>query len=219
MPVLRVWGKEKRPIDRAEIIELASNYSRCVVDVGSGDAKGSLRYARSHPQTLVISIDSSFDSQTKTSRTALKKPEKGGAPNLLCIYANIKDVAIDLANISDHVRVILPWGDLLTGIAQFSSEILSPLAAIAKNGSDVSFIINAEIWNENLPKELSHLGEINPEFFLNNKDKFSTHGLEVISSNLMSKAEINEIDTTWSAKLMSSRDVADFVMATVKVQK
>ena len=218
MTVFRVWGKEKKPIERSAIDADLSLYSNCIIDVGAGDAKGSWRYAKAHPDTFVISLDSSFNAQDKTSRVAAKKPEKGGAKNLLCLYGNVKDAEV-LKDVANEIRVILPWGDLLEGIAEISNEIVGSLSDICKEEGKIIYIINAEIWEENLPKHLEHLGRITPEFFIDNKTMFEKFGQQIVESHDMELDEIRDLDTTWSAKLMSSRTIANFVKATVVVKK
>lgn len=219
MSVFQVWGKEKKPIERSAINADLSLYTNCLLDIGAGDAKGSLRYAKSHPDTFVITLDSSFDAQNKTSRTASKKPEKGGSKNLLCLYGNVKESSKFLENIADEVRVILPWGDLLEGIAEISEEVVNTLSIMTKDQGMITYVINAEIWKENLPKSLSHLGDVTPNFFLNNSEKFQKYNQQIKDSRYLELNEIADLDTTWSAKLMSSRNNADFVMATAVVKK
>lgn len=213
MKIFFVRGKDRQALNRDLVFEKASRFSNVILDVGAGDGKGSLRYARANPNTLVIALDSSFDALEKSSKSALKRPERGGANNLLCVYGNIKDSSEALGNIADLTRIYLPWGDLLEGIALVSKEILEPIAQCTKLGGRIEFVINAEIWNTNLPKNLSHLGAISPQFFTSQKEKFLDCGIDIQKAHTLSVDEIKALDTTWTARLMSSRTIADFVMA------
>lgn len=189
------------------------NYQSVVLDIGAGDGKGSFRYAKKNPDSLVVAIDSSFDALEEVSVSAARKPQKGGAENLVCLYGNIKASSFDIEEIADVVRVYLPWGDLLEGIAELNSETLLSISRCAKKNAEIEIVINAEIWKNNLPKSLSHLGEITPNFFLSQKGNFQKSKIKILDSWLLTKTEIEDLDTTWSKKLMSSRDIADFVMA------
>ncbi|HMS24185.1 MAG TPA: class I SAM-dependent methyltransferase [Acidimicrobiia bacterium] len=209
-----VQGKERFTANQAEVQDVVLYYEKCILDVGAGDGKGSLRYARAHPDTYVFALDSSFDALTKTSKAALKKPSRGGVENLMCLYGNIRDSYQYLRCMADHIRVILPWGDLLEGIAEVSEDIVGALALCGGKDTKITFVINAEIWKNNLPSRLSHLGEITPDFFLSHNADFAKYGIEITEAHTMTIEEIQELDTTWSAKLMSSRKMANFVMAT-----
>lgn len=132
----------------------------------------------------------------------------------MCVYSNIREGVEVLSGTADTIRVYLPWGDLLEGIADVSTAIVGAIARCGKENATVAFVINAEIWKNNLPKRLETLGEITPEFFTDRSVEFLGHGIEILGAHLMDKSEIEALDTTWSAKLMSSRDMADFVMAT-----
>ncbi len=214
MTTYLVAGKKQTRIDHSDVLTRASSYSDILLDIGAGDGKGSLRYARAHPETLVIAIDSSFDALTSTSKKSEKKPSRGGVENLMCLYGNIRESHKVLRGVADHVRVILPWGDLLAGIAQVDPHLLVPLADCGKTGAEFACVINAEIWNKNLPANFAHLGQITPEFFISRHSDFIKCGIDIKESHLMSIFEIEDLDTTWAIKLMLSRDYADFVMAT-----
>lgn len=208
-----VKGKDREELTLDLFHTIASDFSECILDIGAGDGKGSLRFARNNPSTLVVALDASFDALEETSVFSTKKQARGGTPNLVCIYGNIRDAYKEIGATADRVRVILPWGDLLEGIAEVSDEIMTSIVSCGKEDCEYEFIINAEIWNSNLPKHLAHLGEITPEFFTNNISRFNEIGLEITEFHFMEIEEINNLDTTWSRKLMSSRETAKFVKA------
>lgn len=208
-----VLGKNHELATRDFLDEKISDYDSVLLDIGAGDGKGSLRFARKNPKTLVIAIDSSFNALEKTALSSLKKPSRGGATNLICLYGNIRESTDDLAGIADYVRVLLPWGDLLEGIAERNEIMLNAISKCAKVGATIEIVVNGEIWKSNLPKHLEHLGEVTPQFFIENSGKFKSCGIDVSESYEMSTDDIVELDTTWTHKLMSSRDSALFIMA------
>ncbi len=208
-----VVGKDREILSRDLLNQKVQAFDSVLIDIGAGDGKGSLRYARKHPRTLVIAIDSSFDALEKTSLATKKKPSRGGVENLLCLYGNIKKSVQDLSGLAGLTRVILPWGDLLEGIACMDEETLKAIADCTKLGSHIEIVVNGEIWKSNLPKHLEHLGEVTPDFFISNQDVFKNSGITILESYEMLKDEIIKLDTTWTSKLMSSRIVASFIMA------
>lgn len=214
MTTYLVAGKKQTRIEHHEVLARAGSFTRCLLDVGAGDGKGSLRFARAHPDTFVIAIDSSFDALTSTSKKAEKKPSRGGVDNLMCLYGNIRESHEALKGVAHYIRVILPWGDLLEGIAEVDPAIVTALANCGKVQAEFGCVINAEIWKKNLPAHLGHLGPITPEFFMSRHDDFIRYGIDIKESHLMSMYEIEDLDTTWATKLMLSREYADFVMAT-----
>lgn len=213
MKTQKVLGKDHETLSRDFLIQLQSNFNSVLLDIGAGDGKGSLRFARKYPEVLVIAIDSSFDALEKTSTTSRKKPSRGGVNNMLCLYGNIKNSADDLIEIADVVRILLPWGDLLEGIATLDEEMLCAISKCVKPGAKIEIVINAEIWKTNLPKSLEYLGEITPDFFTSNSEIFKKAEIEILESYEIPLKEIEELDTTWTNKLMSSRKSASFIMA------
>jgi 16S rRNA (adenine(1408)-N(1))-methyltransferase len=212
--VHEILGKKSQPISHYAIASRRAPYEHCIIEIGAGDGKGSLRLARSQSQSFVIALDSNPDALRKTSSTAAKKTEKGGVRNLLCLYGNIRDCWKDLQAIANEITIILPWGDLLEGIAERDDVLLNAISGIAQVNCRLVCVINGEIWKENLPSRLGHLGEIAPEFFTSYKSQFEASQISFYESHLMSDEEISNLQTTWTAKLMSSREHADFIMAT-----
>ena len=208
-----VAGKTRENITREFLVDKTQKFNEVILDIGAGDGKGSLRKARSSPDSSVIALDSSFNALEESSKVALRKPSKGGVSNLICIYANIKNCSDLLEGIADLVRVYLPWGDLLEGIATCNPEIMKSITNSAKHGCEIQIVVNAQIWKENLPHNLTHLSEVTPHFFNQNKEILNTFGFQLTHAYEMTKEEIELLDTTWTHKLLSSRDTASFIMA------
>lgn len=190
-----------------------------MLDIGAGDAKGSLRFARENPDTAVIAVDSSYDALEKSSKIASKKPARGGATNLLCLYADAKDLSEIFSNQINEVRIYLPWGSLLESIADIDPSLFETINDICVDDASFNIVINAEIWRNNLPQKFEHIREITPDFFENRRQELKELGFELVDSRLLDIEEIKKLDTTWTAKLMSSREIADFVMAKGVVKK
>ena len=191
---------QKKETSLIEIEEFLSKYQIHVLDIGAGDAKGSLRYARSHRDVGIIALDLSWDAFDKSSKSAARKYERGGAENIAFLCANAFGIS----------RYIL---------AENNEKLITSLAATLKDGAEYEIVINSEIWRENLPKHLAHLGEITPDFFVTNNSVLENFGFALKETRYLTNDEIKELDTTWSARLMSSRTRANFVMAKAVYKK
>ena len=217
--IFSVIRGEKIETSSAEIEAFLAKYDTHVMDVGAGDAKGSLRYARANPNAAVLALDLSWDAFDKSSKNAAKKFERGGAENIMFLCANAFEVSNFIDNQIDLMRIYLPWGNLLEGLAENNEKLLTSLASTLHNDAIFEIVINSEIWKENLPKHLAHLGEITPDFFVTNNSVLENFGYALKETRFLTSDEIKELDTTWSAKLMSSRSQANFVMAKAVYRK
>ncbi len=204
---------EKVETTSSQIEAFLSDYDYRVLDIGAGDGKGSLRYARANQDKGVISLDLAWDALDKTSSNAAKKFDRGGSKNILFLCANAFEISDHIIEQIDLMRIYLPWGDLLEGLAENNEKLLTSLTSTLREGAEYEIVINSEIWKENLPKHLEHLGEITPEFFITNNSVLENFGYSLKETRYLNVDEIKELDTTWSAKLMSSRTNANFVMA------
>lgn len=204
---------EKVETTSSQIEAFLSDYDYRVLDIGAGDGKGSLRYARANQDKGVISLDLAWDALDKTSSNAAKKFDRGGSKNILFLCANAFEISDHIIEQIDLMRIYLPWGDLLEGLAENNEKLLTSLTSTLREGAEYEIVINSEIWKENLPKHLEHLGEITPEFFITNNSVLENFGYSLKETRYLNIDEIKELDTTWSAKLMSSRTNANFVMA------
>ena len=210
---------QKKETSLIEIEEFLSKYQIHVLDIGAGDAKGSLRYARSHRDVGIIALDLSWDAFDKSSKSAARKYERGGAENIAFLCANAFGISRYINNNIDLMRIYLPWGNLLEGLAENNEKLITSLAATLKDGAEYEIVINSEIWRENLPKHLAHLGEITPDFFVTNNSVLENFGFALKETRYLTNDELKELDTTWSARLMSSRTRANFVMAKAVYKK
>jgi 16S rRNA (adenine(1408)-N(1))-methyltransferase len=67
-----------------------------IVDLGTGDGHFVYRSARENPNKFYIGIDPNTPPLKKVSERIYRKPEKGGAPNVLFIHASVEDLPREL---------------------------------------------------------------------------------------------------------------------------
>src|SRR4051794_37044460 len=130
-----VEGKKTREIGASDLRARMSQYAGICVDLGTGDGRFAYRYAAAHPDRLVIGIDPVSEAMAELSARALRKPERGGLPNVLYVVASIERLPSELERIADEIFVNLPWGNLMRGIILGDDAVLDGIARIARRGA------------------------------------------------------------------------------------
>jgi 16S rRNA (adenine(1408)-N(1))-methyltransferase len=100
------------------------------VDVGTGDGKAVLRWARDDPGRLFIGVDANAAGMAASARRADRR--KNGLQNAVFVLAAAESLPIDLGAAADRVTVQFPWGSLLRGILGAEGPVLANLALITK---------------------------------------------------------------------------------------
>ena len=198
-----------------EVVEAGldlDGYGSLHVDVGTGDGRYAYALAKADPRRLVVGIDALRENLAEMSRKAARKPARGGLPNVLFVAASAETPPAELAGRADEVSVILPWGRLMVGLIRPDDDVLAGLAALAKPGAAMRFVLNAEVWGDPVPVEARDLPEPTPERVLGElAPRYAAHGIEVGEARLMTLEEIRALPTTWARKLASSRALPRFV--------
>src|ERR671931_2499377 len=79
--MIAVRGKRTYELSRSELEELISSFEDVLVDVGTGDGRFVLAHARAKPRTSAIGLDPVASAMESSSRSAGRKPGRGGIPN------------------------------------------------------------------------------------------------------------------------------------------
>lgn len=95
----------------------------------------------------------------ETSTRSLKKPQRGGAPNLLLVCASIEAPPEPLLGVADELHVLMPWGRLLAGTVRGDADVLGGLRAIARPDATLRIVIGTQIWSPPVPREVAELPE------------------------------------------------------------
>lgn len=206
-----VGSRTDRSMSEGELIGILDRFQRLVVDVGTGDARAAYAAARTMPNTLVVGIDTAADNMRETARRAARKPAKGGLDNLLLVRASAESPPPSLLGRADEVRVVMPWGSLLSGIVDAGRPTLQGLADLGRPGATYRLILNCEVWLENTPVGLRTLTEATPDSVLAQADQYSACGLRVVSAAYLSTSEVSMLSSTWVRRLLSSRESAKFL--------
>jgi 16S rRNA (adenine(1408)-N(1))-methyltransferase len=159
-----VLGKNVAEAAPAQLEQIRANAGQALIDVGAGDARTAYRYARAHPDRLVIGLDPAAARMAETAGKAARKPAKGGAGNLILVNASIEDAPPELRGLAGDVWVLMPWGKLLRGVALGEADVCGALAAIAAPGARLEVRIGVSIWRDPVPLEVRDLPEVTPEY-------------------------------------------------------
>ncbi|HYJ69704.1 MAG TPA: hypothetical protein VEX15_18780 [Nocardioidaceae bacterium] len=129
-------------------------------------------------------------------------------PNLLFALARAQEPPPALCGRADDIRVTLPWGDLLEGVALADPDVLGGLAALARPGARLRIVVNGEPWSTNAPKRMRRLPQLKPEYVRSELvDRYADHGIAIKDARRLTASEVDELHSTWAKKLRSGRDV------------
>jgi 16S rRNA (adenine(1408)-N(1))-methyltransferase len=213
MTITRVVGKGRTErLDGEAFAALRSAYPVVAVDVGTGDGRFAYQLASDDPHRFVVGVDALAEPMGERAATALRKPARGGRPNLVFVHAAVEALPAELHAIADEVYVQLPWGALLEGIVGAREDVLRGLAALCRSGARVVVTLNGEIWVESTPARYEDLPVPTPEYVADVVAAgFAAVGIELEPARYATAAEAKQLPTTWARRLAHGRDHPCFV--------
>ena len=194
-------GGREKTLSRDGLLDLAARFSRVALDAGTGDGRNVYKRAKADPKTLFIGFDPAADNLRTLSGKIVKKPEKGGLPNVLYAIFAVEALPDELDALCDEATVFFPWGTLLEWIAGADPRALLPMRRAMKKGADFEFVLTyspdyepAEIARRNLPP-LSRA-------YLEGSyaDKLSEMGFHIRSVEELDNACARAFDSAWAKK-------------------
>lgn len=190
--------------------------ARVVVDVGAGDGSYALHLAEARPDDVVVALDPAADNLRDTT----KKANRRRLANLVLIRGAVEEVAgSPLEAAADEVHVILPWGRLLAGVVTDDVDVRAGLAALGRPGTRYRFVLNGEIWVENMPLDHETLPEPTPEYVADVvAPQLAARGIVVDEIRYLDATETKALRSTWAKKLSASRDHPRFLLVTATMQ-
>ena len=217
MTVRCVQGRAVLGLDRAAVLRLVEPYREVVIDVGTGDGLFAYTHAAAHPERFVIGLDATRENLRELSHRAARRPARGGLANVLFVWASVRRPPPELEDLGHELFVILPWGDLLTGLLEAEPEVLDGIAGMARDGALLTVVCNAQVWEEPVPKELRGFTPLTVERVRDDlAGRYARHGLRLMSASLLSEEEIASLRSTWARRLAHGR-VPRFVQARWRV--
>ena len=176
-----------------------------IVDLGTGDGRFVYQSAKEHPERFYIGIDASHSSLEKISQKSLKKPAKGGLPNVLFVQAALEDLPPELDGVADEVHVHFPWGSLLKAVASGDPKLLAGLRRICCPGALVEVVFGLDPERDRGEIERLGLPPITNEYLsLTVIPGYRTAGFEVFETGLLPWKEwacLDRLNSSWAQKL------------------
>jgi 16S rRNA (adenine(1408)-N(1))-methyltransferase len=210
--MLVVRGRDVAELDQAAFAALAGPYGRLVVDVGTGDGRFAYAYARDHPEAFVVALDPVKENLRELSHRALRKPGRGGLPNVLFVWGVVERPPPELAGRADEVHVVLPWGKLASGLLLAEPEVLDGLVFLARAGAALDLVLNAEVWEEPVPLEARDLPRLTVDYVgATLAPRFHARGIEIRQVGRLARGEIERLPSTWARRLSHGREHPNFV--------
>jgi 16S rRNA (adenine(1408)-N(1))-methyltransferase len=137
-----IRGRRIEELSGAAVRWRAADHTDVIVDLGAGDGRWLYRFARSHPGYWCVGIDANPDMVNHISRRALRRPERGGAPNLIFLRAPVAALPGPLAGFAGRVRIQFPWGSLLRAVVRPEVETIGRIAGLLRRGGVLEVLVN-----------------------------------------------------------------------------
>jgi len=173
-----------------------------VIDIGTGDGTFVYQSARDNPNKFFIGIDASTKPLEKISEKIHRKPNKGGAANVLFIQAAVESLPSELDGVANEVHVHFPWGSLLKAVATGDVEVLKQIRRVCAR--DALFEVVLGLDPERDATEIDRLGlstltiesidaRLSPIYL--------QAGFEITERGILPASEWPEFKTSWAKKL------------------
>jgi 16S rRNA (adenine(1408)-N(1))-methyltransferase len=175
-----------------------------VIDIGAGDGLWVYQSARMDPDRFYIGIEPNPRTLEKISEKIHRRPERGGAPNVLYAQASVEDLPPELDGAANEIHVQFPWGSLLRAVAAGDVMTLSGLRRICAPGASLEVVMSFH--PERDRSELERLG-LSP-VSISDIDtllapRYQAAGFDVTERAVMAAPAWTRFQTTWGKRLRS----------------
>jgi 16S rRNA (adenine(1408)-N(1))-methyltransferase len=203
--VRAVVGRSTHELDAAALAALRASFpGGLLLDVGTGDGKHVLAEARRRPDTLVVGLDAQPAAMRRTAARAAAKPDRGGVPNALFVWAAVEQLPAELTGVTG-VHCLMPWGSLLRALVMPDDAVLRAIAAQCAPGAQFLITLNLHAWRPSVP-EVGATAEPTPESAATSlAEAYLAAGWRLDSSAYLDRPAIAELGTSWTKRLGSSR--------------
>jgi len=115
-----------------------------IVDIGTGDGLFVYQTARRNPNKFYIGIDANPTTLRKISERIHRRPEKGGAPNVLFIQSTVEELPTELDGVANEVHIHFPWGSLLAAVMTGKQDVLANVRRICTVGALLEIVLGLD---------------------------------------------------------------------------
>lgn len=166
-----------------------------IIDIGTGDGRFVYQSAHRNPNKFYIGIDPNTRPLEKISEKIHRKPNKGGAPNVLFIQSAVEDLPEELNGVANEVHVHFPWGSLLRAVATGDIEVMRNLRRVCVDGALLEVVIGIDPVRDKT--EIERLGiklEFIDDVLIEN---YRVAGFEIVEQGTSSQS----VETSWAKRL------------------
>ncbi len=203
-----VIGNKTENISKTELEKLIIVCEKVHVDLGTGDGRYIFKHAQVNPTTFYIGIDPS----EKQLKSYAKKAKKAKLKNCLFIVGSIEFLPDELKNIANSLTIILPWGSLLQAIVNVDTVVFTKITDMLKPEStpgekQIEIIFGYSQDAE--PTEVKRLGidKLDTTYIYEKMvPALTTLGFKIECVKNVTKADLNDFETSWSKKLRFGQD-------------
>lgn len=203
----QVIGKEVIERDAEWLQSQLSPYFKTVIDVGTGDGKFAYEMAKRFAENFYIGTDADKQQLEDLSHKSQRKPEKGGLPNVIFIWAPVEEMPSELDYVADEVYVNFPWGSLLGGVINTDENVMGNITRLAKPNASLEITTTYDTKFE--PQKIESL-EL-PELTLDYLDgpwrtQVQKFGWDLKLISQLTSEEKKHLIPSWPKKILSQRD-------------
>ncbi|HSE20986.1 MAG TPA: class I SAM-dependent methyltransferase [Pyrinomonadaceae bacterium] len=177
-----------------------------IVDIGTGDGLFVYQSARQNPNKFYIGIDANPTPLQKISERIHRKPQKGGAPNVLFIQSSVEDLPNELDGVAAEVHIHFPWGSLLAAVATGAEDVIGNIRRICSTGALLEIVFGLDPARDAAELDRLNIGPIDVAFI----DTvlcplYTSSGFEIVERAILPEDEWAKFHTTWAKRLKSGR--------------
>jgi 16S rRNA (adenine(1408)-N(1))-methyltransferase len=173
-----------------------------VLDIGTGDGSFAYKLALNNPDKLVIGIDPNHAGMKKLSLKGLRKPSKGGTPNVLYVLASIEELPQELNGLVNQIFINFPWAGLLQKLLLADKEVWANLKRVCQAGALIDMLFGYDAEREKAKILEQNLPELTPDFIdYDLVPKLSRLGLEILESKIIKSIDLKNYPSAWAKKL------------------
>lgn len=185
-----IRGRTSLDLDLTGLCARLANYSRILLDLGTGDGKFAFRHADTFPRHFVIGADACRENLREYSRVRL--------PNLLFIIAAAQHLPHELSGLVSHITINFPWGSLLESLLTGDPLLRYGLEMIAQPSVSLDVRLNSGA--------LAEQGWFLEDGAERIRENLVCTGWQVGRPVMMDSRALRRFPSTWAKRLAFGRD-------------
>ena len=185
-----IRGKTSHDLDFNTFKNRLTNYSRLVLDLGTGDGRYVRTLAGRHFDWFFVGVDACRENLYENSRAKL--------PNMLFVIANAQELPSEFSGLFSHLTINFPWGSLLVSLLTGEPDTMHGLASVTRPDAQIEIHLNGGA--------LAEAGtslEAGAETIYENLNR---HGWNLKRPSPLDARVLTSFPSTWARRLAHGRD-------------